>query len=441
MWLKKKFSIFLCIGLFAIGSAMSQEETALSELVNRALDQNYQLLIVRNSEQMAQNQNTIGNAGFLPSVNIQGNQVWGIQNTEQQFFNGDVRSGDNARSVRQDALIELDWTVFDGFRMFASRDQLSGLAQISSMNTKFYIEQTIADIADLYYQLITEIKMMESLERTLEISLFRFKLEGQKRNVGTGNALLYHQALIDFNSDSAMVVNQQRLVRELKIQINRIISSDPWGEIIPDTNTIDLAGIENYDEILQKALTQNTDLERSKLEELIAESNIRIERAARYPQISVFGNYSYAGQTNEVGFIESSTVYGAQYGIRVRFNLFDGGKQNIRIRNALLEQQSAEVATQDNRSEIESYLASLTNSYNAYMQQYQLLETSLKAAESSLNIAREQLQEGFISGFDFRQAQLTSLRVENQIAALMLAMKTIEIDIMRISGGLTENIL
>jgi outer membrane protein len=440
MWWKKN-SILLCVSLITVFAATSQPVVGLQELVNKALDKNYQLIIVRNTEQIAQNQNTLGNAGFLPSIDVQGNQVWGIQNTEQRFFNGDVRSGDNARSTRQDALVELDWTVFDGFRMFANRNRFASLAQLSSMDTRYYIEQTITDISALYHQLIMELQMVESLKRTLEISDFRLKLEAQKRNVGTGNALLYHQALIDFNSDSALVVNQQRLVRELNIQINRIISSDPWDEIIPESKTINLSGIDDYDEIVGKVLAQNTDIERSRLEELIAESNLKIERAARYPQISVFGNYSYAGQTNEVGFIETSTVYGAQYGIRVRFNLYDGGRQNIRIKNAILQQQSTSVASQDIRSAMESYLASLINAYDAYLLQYRLLEKSLQAATNSLNIAREQLQQGLISGFDFRQAQLTSLRVENQIAGLMYAMKSIETDILRISGELPGTVL
>lgn len=419
----------------------AQQTISLQQLIDKTLQENYQLQLVRNWEQMAQNNNTPGNAGFLPSVNLRGELIQGVQNTEQRFFNGDTRSGDNARSSRQDAIIELDWVVFDGFRMFALRDQLHLLQQVGNADTRYYIEQTVADISGLYYQLVKENKILASLEKSLEISEFRLKLEKQKRNVGTGNALLYHQALIDFNADSALLNNHQMIIRDLQIQINRLINAEPGNAISPALSAVDLNGLEEPEVLLQKAMENNRNLERTKLEEMIAEANFRVERAARYPQISVFGNYSYNLQNNEVGFLETSTAYGAQYGIRVRFNLYDGGRQNTRIKNVLLEQENASIVFKDTRVLLESQLASLTNRYESFLTQYRLLESSLEAAEKSLEIAREQLQTGAISGFEFRQAQLASLRVENQLTEFLFSLKTIEIDIFRLTGDLMDKIM
>ncbi len=419
----------------------SQQTLSLEELIDRTLQENYQLQVIRNTEQMARNNNTLGNAGFLPSVDLRGDAFQGIQNTEQIFFNGDVRSGDNARSTRQDAIIELNWTVFDGFRMFARRERLNHLEQLSNNDTRFFIEQTLADITRLYYQLLMEKEVLETVKKSLEVSAFRLQLEEQKRNVGTGNALLYQQALIDYNSDSAMVAMRTMQVKELQIQINRITNRDPGFEFAPSASAIDLMGVDTMDELVEKAIASNLDLERARLEEMIAESTIRIERSARYPVVSLFGNYSYSNQTNEVGFLESSTALGGQYGVRVRFNLYDGGLQNTRIRNAMLVKESSELSTMDVRSMLTSQIASLINRYNSYLTQYKLLDQSLKAAENSLVIAEEQLQAGAISGFEFRQAQLSSLRVQNQKIELLFSLKSLEVDIFRLSGELMGKIL
>jgi outer membrane protein TolC len=286
-----------------------------------------------------------------------------------------------------------------------------------------------------------ERQLVASLRNTLEISAFRLKLEAQKRTVGIGNALLYHQALIDFNSDSTLVVERERIIRDIQIQINRIINDRPGAPVLPAIEIIELGGVAGMDELLQKISGMNTQLERVQLEEMIAESNIRIERAARYPQISVFGNYSYTGQTNEVGFVESSTVYGAQYGIRVRFNLYDGGRLRTRLHNASLQQEIATVSVRDTRSVIESHLAGLLNAYEAYVSQLRLIDSSIDAAQKTMVIAQEQLQEGVISGFDFRQTQLTALRVENQRVGILYALKSIETDILRLSGELAQQYL
>ncbi|TVQ15442.1 MAG: TolC family protein [Bacteroidetes bacterium] len=439
---KRNQSILLLLLMFLpVLSAWSQQILSLEDLIDRTLQENYQLQVVRNTEQMARNNNTLGNAGFLPSVDLRGDVLQGIQNTEQRFFSGEVRSGDNARSTRQDAIIELNWTVFDGFRMFARRDRLSFLEQLSKNDTRYFIEQTLADITRMYYQLLMEIQVLETVKKSLEVSAFRLKLEEQKRSVGTGNALLYQQALIDYNSDSAMVAMRAMQVKELQIQINRITNREPGFEFSPASSAVDLTGVDTMDELVEKAIAFNLDLERAHLEEMIAETTVRIERSARYPVVSLFGNYSYSNQTNEVGFLETSTALGGQYGVRVRFNLYSGGQQNTRIRNAMVAKESSELSSMDVRSMLTSQLASLINRYESYLTQFKLLDQSLKAAESSLVIAEEQLQAGAISGFEFRQAQLTSLRVQNQKIELLFSLKSLEVDIFRLSGELMEKII
>lgn len=419
----------------------AQQYYSLEELVRITLEQNYQLQIMQNQQQMAENENSAGNAGMLPSVNTGAQRSWQILNTETNFFTGDSRSGSNAVNTSLNAFVEMDWTVFDGFSMFARRDRLNYLAQLGETETKFWVEQTIADIAFAYFQLIREQQLLEKFRQSLEISAFRLDLEDRKRKVGSGNALRYHQALIDFNSDSSLVSNQEMLIRDLKIRINRISGKEPMEEINIAETDIDLDGIENMNFLLDKALANNYDIERARLEEMLSEANIRAERGSRYPQISIFGAYTYNRQTSELGFVESSRNYGGDFGIRVRFNLYDGGRQNTRIRNAVLQQESAGIAVDDTRALLESEIARLLNSYENYMQQYRLLQQSLESAEKSLEISRQQLETGAISGFDFRQTQLTALQVENQIINLKYSMKVIETDLFKLTGELLQKIL
>ena len=440
---KKKIASFCFVfGLLLMPiHTNAQQYYSLEELVRITLEQNYQLQIMRNQQQMAENENTAGNAGMLPSVNAGAQRSWQILNTETNFFTGDSRSGSNAVNTSLNAFVEMDWTVFDGFSMFARRDRLNYLAQLGETETKYWVEQTIADIAFAYFQLIREQQLLEKFRQSLDISAFRLELEDRKRKVGTGNALRYHQALIDFNSDSSLVSNQEMLIRDLKIRINRISGKEPMQEINIAETDIHLNGIENMNFLLDKALANNYDIERARIEEMLTEANIRAERGNRYPQISVFGAYTYNRQTSELGFVESSRNYGGDFGVRVRFNLYDGGRQNTRIRNAVLQQESAGIALDDTRALLESEIARLLNSYENYMQQYRLLQQSLESAEKSLEISRQQLETGAISGFDFRQTQLTALQVENQIINLKYSMKVIEVDIFKLTGELAQRIL
>ncbi len=443
MLLKKKPEIFALILFIMSFSAFGQQEErfSLEDLVDLTLRENYQLQIIRKQQQMAENMDTPGNAGMLPMAGIGSQRSWEIRTSEASLFTGETRSGDNARSTFFNAMVEVDWMVFDGFSMFARRDRLGYLAQMSELETRYFLEQTVSDLAKTYYLLIREKRLLESLQQSKEVSAYRLELEERKRAVGSGSALLYHQAVVDYNSDSAMVVGQEMTIRDQQIQINRLINRNPRLTLQPGNETIDLQGIAQTGELIALAVNNNRDLELAKLEEMLAEANVRIEKGERYPQVSLFGNYAFSHQTSELGIIESSQSRGAQFGIRVRFNLYDGGRQNTKVENVVLEKESAGIYEKDTHAFIESELIRLISRYEAFLQQYRLLQESTDAAEKSLTIAREQLQTGAINGYEFRQTQLAALLVENQLIELKYAMRMIEIDVYRLSGVLMERVL
>ena len=111
----------------------AQEPVSLSKLIERVLTENYQVKIVRNEAKQAANGNTLGNAGFLPTLDVQGTHSSAANNTHQELFNGSVRDGSNAKSKVYIAYVEANWTIFDGFKMFAQRDKLGLLEQIGEM--------------------------------------------------------------------------------------------------------------------------------------------------------------------------------------------------------------------------------------------------------------------------------------------------------------------
>jgi outer membrane protein len=432
----------LLISLIVIcGDLFPQNTFSLNELITLTLEENYQLQIVTNRQEMQENMNTPGNAGMLPSVDAGAVYSRDIQNSESNFFTGETRKGTNVQSNRFNAFVELDWTVFDGFSMFARRDRLEYLAALGDLETRYYIEQTVADLARAYYALVRDRRLLDIYLQSKEVSAFRLTLEERKRSLGSGNALLYHQAVVDFNTDSIAVLDQQMILRDRQIEINRIINRDPRLAVIPVASPAILQGIASEQEIISMAVANNRDLERAKLEELIAGAGLRIEQGYRYPQVDIFGNYAFTRQRNELGLLESAQSYGAQFGIRVRINLYDGGRQNTRVRNAMLEQENTEIFSEDTQAYIEAEMVRLIAWYHALTEQNRLVRDNVAAAEKSLAIAREQFQQGAINGYEFRQTQLAVLQVENRLIQIEYAARIIELDIYRISGILLEKLL
>ena len=439
--MKKAKHILLLLLLPGCLPIQAQESFSLHELVQIALEENYQLQIVRKQQQMAENMNTAGNAGMLPSVGISSERTWDIQTTEVNLYTGVTRTGENALNTGFNAMVAVDWTVFDGFSMFARRDRLGHLATLGALDTRYFVEQTIADLSRAYYQLVREQHLLASYRQLKEVSAFRLDLEQQKLRLGSGNALQVHQALIDFHADSALVIDQQMTIHDIQIQINRLINRNPRLPFSTADTLLALQGVATEEELIRLSVMNNQELERARLLEMLAEADHRMERGYRYPELSVFGSYGLSRQTSETGLIESAQSRGPRFGLRVRFSLYDGGRQTTRISNAMLEMESADIFEQDTRAVIEADIIRLTQRYDSYRQQYNLLQQSRDAAARSLTIASEQLQAGAINGIEFRQTQLAALQVDNQLIMLMHAMRTTEIDLYRISGQLINTIL
>jgi len=442
MSLKKTIKISWIILLFCNFQGVAQNALSLEDLVQKSLLENYNLQIVRNNQEIAENENTYGNAGFLPSVDLSSSQSWSIENSELSFFNGEGRTGENARSTSLNAMVETNWTVFDGFRMFARKDQLGYLAQLGKLDTQYYIEQTIADLADLYFQMITEQELLNTLRQSISISSYRVNLEKEKRRLGAGNTLMYLQAVNDLNADSVLLIRQKALIDDIRIRINRIINEEPDEEFLPSENIEpENITIDNRETLLRKAMENNFELEQSRLQELIAETNVRIEKAMRYPQINLFGNYALRRQTSETGFVEESQNYGFQYGVSIRFNLFNGNQQNISIQNREKEKQNQQIRIDDTGAMLKSEISRIISQYESKALELQLLEKNMQNAERSLEIAREQLSQGSINGFEFRQNQLAVFQIQNQIIRLKYTLKIIETDVKRLTGELTGWVL
>ena len=71
---------------------------------------------------------------MLPSVTATVVDANSIQNSSQTRQDGITTSLDNARNNSLNYGVGLDWTIFDGFKMFARYDQLKELQNCSISN-------------------------------------------------------------------------------------------------------------------------------------------------------------------------------------------------------------------------------------------------------------------------------------------------------------------
>ena len=419
-------------------SAGAQNRYTLHDLIDRVLQENYQVQMVKLDEQVASNNNTAGNAGMLPSVSASGSQTVSYYDTRQKLFSGDIREANSAKGTALNGQIALDWTVFDGLKMFAMKDQLGLLEQIGQVNTRYYIEQTVADVAMLYEQLIAYRQLLNNEKKALEVSAFRLRIEERKLKVGAGDALQYNQALVDFNDDSLAVLSRMRNIKSLEIQTNRIINADPEASVITADTTMTAILMPVLDSLIVQAEAANSEIEQSVLEEMVAETNVRVQKAAYYPTVDLMGQYNYSYSTSQIGYATYNKNYGPLIGVSVRFNLFDGNNVRRTVKNAELSRDHASLSKQDVNAFIKSSITDQYYQWQSLQQQLKLAIENRASALKSMEIAELQFQKGLIDGYNFRLTQVSVLRAANAVIQMELAIRLLEISLNRQAGTLME---
>ena len=423
--------VLLCVP--TVG-AFAQLELGLEDLVARALEENYQIQVFRNGERVAANNNTIGNAGMLPTVTLTGELRSAINNSRQQFFTGDSQQATNARRNSSSLGVEANWVVFDGLAMFARRDRLDQLQTLSQADTRFFLEQTVADLATAYYQLRQETELLITLQNSLDVSQARVRFAERAAEIGTGTQLELQLARVDRNTDSSLVLNQRAQIGEVTLAVNRLINRELTAELVP-VDSITLVDNLSLPVLLEQARTQNAALRQQQLAELIALTDAEIAKGTLYPELSLYGRYDYNRQANEIGFLESSRSFGPDYGIRVRFNLFSGYQQKIVRENTLIGIETEKLRTADLHQQIEQAVRVAYLRWETARLRVSLERESIRAAEEALAIARRQYELGAITDIEFRIIQLNVVQATARFLEARFAAKQREIELLRLSGG------
>ena len=179
----KKITTILVLSFLILG-AKAQQILTLNEALKIALANNYSIQLAKNDAEIAINSNFAGAAGMLPTVAATASQDNVVNNTQQKFLNGTENNKDGAKSNQLNAGIELGWTIFDGLKMFATKNKLSQLQDIGELRMRLQIEQNFSRLVRAYFDIIQNKKLLNAFQQSMAISTERLKQANDKFAVG-----------------------------------------------------------------------------------------------------------------------------------------------------------------------------------------------------------------------------------------------------------------
>ncbi len=428
----------ILVSIFSVNVSSAQ---SLQEMINTALENNYQISILKNEEQIASNNNVVGNTGMLPSIDLNGNYTYKYNITKQSFADGTLREGNDANNTNLSLGAMVNWTAFNGLRVYAKRAQLDYLEQLGQVNSKFYIEQTVSDIVTAYNQLVFEKQLLKNYEQSFEISTYRLQLEEKRKEVGVGKAMDYGLALVDYQTDNIRLLTQQNTINALQINLNNILNNNLEQQLQISEETFSFIALPTKENLLENVKSSNQQLEQQRLQELIAETQLRIAKADRAPKIDLFAGFQYARSTAAIGFVNANQGFGPVAGVNISYNLFNGGAVNRAVKNTEIYTENASITKKQVDQQVDADVLNFYNQYNVIVEQIALANSNVAEMTKVYNAAEEQLRKGLINGYDFRLTQLSLLNSELSLIQLQYTLKAIEINLNRLSGKVLETYL
>jgi outer membrane protein len=425
------------LALFALLSpiaAQAQQMLTLEDAIQQGITKQYSIQISRQKERIAANENSLGNAGFLPTITGTATKNYTISGLDQSFFGGVraplVQSGVNSNSGN--AGVAMAWTLYDGQGMFILRDRFKELQNLGAKQTESSIENLIALISSTYYDIIRQNLRVNNFKKGLEISNDRLKLAKDRYEVGQGSKVDYYSAQVDFNEDKALLIAQEQSYTNTKIGFNTLLVKD-YKTDFQIANNIDLLPKLKLSELKMSALSQNPTLIGAILSKKISDLDTKNIQSQQKPQIDLLAGYALSNVANGAGFgVEKGSSDVFNYGLRATINIFDGYNQKRKVQNAKINAEIAALQIEDLKNALLSALEKTYVTYENSMNLIQLETENYAIAKQNIDIAFV----GIATSYELREVQRNAVAAETRLIEAKFAAKAAEIELIRLSGNL-----
>lgn len=432
----KKLNLILIILLAAfVQNASAQEKLTLQQAITIALQNNYDIKLVNNDLQIAKNNTNIGNAGFLPGVTGSFATDGSRQNTVQTSSTGVEKVADGVRNTSMNYGVALDWTVFDGFKMFATYDKLKELQKQGEVNAKATILTTIADVINSYYAVVKQQQLVVANDSTLDISKFRLTIADNKLQLGKGSKLDLLAAQVDYNTDTSAYLQQKNLLQTSLITLNQVMARDISTKFTAEEN-MDIDYKLSYTVLQEQTMQLNPDLQNAFINKKVAELSLKEVKGQRYPVIGVNGGYTFSRSANPTGFNQKFRGQGLSYGLTASMNIFNGFLQRQNERNAKVQINSSSLELEKTKQTINAQLLTAFENYKTSLDLLKVETKNVDIAKQNLDITLAKYRLGSIAPLELREAQRNSINAITRFLDAQYQAKLTEISLKEISGTL-----
>ena len=415
-------------------SVIAQEVLNKAEAIEIALKYNFDIREADNNENIALNNASKKNSGFLPSVSANGGVTYAITDSENTFTSGDVQSASGVQTERYNASIGANYILYNGETRKYNFKKFQESLNISELQSRGVIENVIVNIFGSYYEVERLTQNEITQKETLDVSRERLRRAEYSFDYGQNTQLDVLNAEVDYNNDSINYLNIVQQLENEKRNLNLFLGREVNTPFSVDTTLNYSQGL-SRDAILENTLTNNVAVLQQNGFLRSAEYDIKINNGANKPTVGL--NTSYGWNQNNLGatsFVESQNSSALSYGATVSWNIFDGGQTSVRRQNNLIQLENQKLGMDRLKLNLNRDVNNAWSVYQTALFVLKAQEKNLTTNERNFSRTKEQQSLGLITSIEFRQAQLNLLNAKLNYNQAKYSAKNAELALLQLSG-------
>ncbi len=435
--MKKQKIISLILLTFLFTFSKAQELLTPEDAIALAISKNFDIVIAKNEADIAKINNNKATAGMLPRINVTTGDVFNLSNINQKFTTGQEVKKNWVPVNSFNAGLNLNWTIFDGLKMFATKDRLAALQSLGEIQLKNQIQEVVAQVLNAYYEVVRQKQQIKALNESAAISVERVSLSQKKLDVGYSDKTPLLQAKVDYSAQQINILKQETVLQQTKVSLNQLLGRDAGTEF-EVLDTIEVNYVPNLQNIKDTTLAENFSIQSAEKNIEIAKLQHKEINSQRLPSINFNTGYLFTQNNSKAGLQLFNRSYGPTVGLNATIPIFNGGMVKKQLESSAVNIAIQQIQLDQIKNELDSKVLTAYKNFDYATKVLKLNEENVKVAQENVQITLERYRLNQSNSVEIKQAQGS---YEDALYNVILARynaKTAEIELKKLSNDLVK---
>jgi outer membrane protein TolC len=320
--------------------------------------------------------------------------------------------------------------LFNGFKIFATKDKLTYLQKQSELQLNLQIQNTIAAVMAKYYDIVRQQEYLKISAVLLDVAQKKLEIVNERKRVGMANDADYLQSLIDENTAKQNLKSQELVVDQTKADLLQLMSKRKYftylvNDSIVVDKSIQLNTITNY-------LAQNPQYLAAEQQIKINEQIVKEISALRYPSLRINTGYNLNRSQSAAGLTLLNQNYGPYAGLAMQIPIYNGNAYKIQKETALVGVSTARIQQESLINQLTTNAIKTYQSYTTTLLQLESQVNSLDLSTKLIYVVMQRFQVNQATILDVKAAEASYESTGYQLINLKYAAKISEIELKRL---------